>query len=217
MSSFFRPSPLAVSILGVLCLASSACSSRPAPVAYDNRVFYEYDAAGGQDLGQLLEAPVAELDGELAQQPFIGVEILGGVARYSRPADWVIRRGSVRPEARFIEYVSPRQVVISVYERLESPRDTWTSILGRYESETEKQGGTLLGKGVPLATYDSQARAYDVRRGIPAGSEPFVSYSREYVVRSDHRIVLVQIVRPRDDFGEAAPQLRKFVQSIRVL
>lgn len=217
MSSFFRPSPLAASALGVVCFASFACSHRPAPVAYDNRVFYEYDAAGGQDLGQLLEAPVQELDGDLEATPFVGVEILGGVARYSRPADWVIRRGSVRPEARFIEYVSPRQVVISVYERLESPRDTWTSILGRYESDTKEQGGTLLGKAVPLATYDSQARAYDVKRGVPAGSEPFISYSREYVVRSDRRIVLVQIVRPREDFGEAEPQLMKFVQSIRVL
>lgn len=217
MSRFFQSDRWAVSILAVLGFASFACSSRPSPVAYDNRVFYEYDGGGGKDLGEFLEAPVKELDGDLAEKPFIGVEILGGVARYSRPADWVIRRGSIRPEGRFIEYVSPLQVVISVYERLESPRDTWGSILSRYESDTEKQGGTLLGKSVPLATYDSQARAYDVRRKIPAGSEPFISYSREYVVRSDHRIVLVQIVRPRSDYGEAAPQLTKFVQSIRVL
>jgi hypothetical protein len=89
--------------------------------------------------------------------------------------------------------------------------------LKRYEDDTEAQGGEFMGKGVPLSTFDSQARAYDVRRGVPAGSEPFVSFSREYVLRSDHRVILVQIVRPREDFGEAEAELLDFVKSIRVL
>jgi len=185
-------------------------------MAFDNRVFYEHDAPTLGNLAEILEKPFAELDSD-AGRPFSGVEILGGVARFSRPRDWVIRRGSARPHERYIEYVSPRQVVVSVYERLESPRDPWHVVLGRYEAETEKQGGEILGKSVPVATFDGQARAYDVRRGIPAGTQPFVNFSREYLVRSDDRIVLVQIVRPREDFGEAEPELLTMMQSLRVL
>ncbi len=211
-------SALALSLHGLFCLGSvSACGSQPAPVAYANHVFYEYDGGGGEDLSEVLEQPHVELDLESKGMGFIGVEVLGGVARYSRPKDWVIRGGSVRAEGRFIEYVSPRQVIIAVYERLESPDDTWGKILARYEADTEKQGGTLLGKSVPISTFNSQGRAYDIRRGVPAGSQPFVSFSREYVMRSDHRIVLVQIVRPREDYGEAEPELLNFVKSIRIL
>jgi hypothetical protein len=209
-----RPSVrMAAASLGLCC----ACASQPAPQAYDNRVFYEYDAGGDGNLSEILERPFDDLDIESSPRVFEGVEILGGVARYSRPKDWIIRGGSLRAEARFIEYVSPRQAVISVYERLESPEDTWGVVLERYEKDTEAQGGLFQGKAVPIATFDSQGRAYDVKRGVPAGVEPFISYSREYVMRSDNRIVLIQIVRPREDFGEAEPELLDFVRSIRVL
>lgn len=166
----------------------------------------------------MLEEPYPPLDGESRQgRQHLGVEILGGVARLSRPRDWVIRRGSIRPEGRFIEYVSPRQVVVTVYERLESPREPWNVILQRYEQETQEQGARIQGRSVPFATDRNQARAFEVRRGIPAGKEPFVSYSREYLARSDRRIVLVQIVRPREDFGEAEDELLRVMRTVRVL
>ncbi|HSC89901.1 MAG TPA: hypothetical protein VLC09_21670, partial [Polyangiaceae bacterium] len=139
------------------------------------------------------------------------------VARISRPKDWVIRRGSIRPEGRFIEYVSPRQVIFSVYERLESPRDTWSTVLGRYEEDTKAQGGEFLGPAVPHAAFNAPSRAYDVRRGVPVGKEPLVSFSREYVVRSENRILLVQIVRPREEYGEATEELTRVVQSLTAL
>jgi len=208
---------LRLSILTSSCgLAATGCASGPVPMAFDNRVFYEHDAPSLGNLAEILERPFDALDSD-AGRPFDGVEILGGVARFSRPRDWVIRRGSARSHERFIEYVSPRQVVVSVYERLESPGEPWHVVLGRYETETEHQGGEILGKSVPVATFDGQARAYDVRRGIPAGTQPFVNFSREYLVRSDDRIVLVQIVRPREDFGEAEPELLTMMQSLRVL
>lgn len=204
---------IAVPALGLCC----SCTSPPAPQAYDNRVFYEYDAGGEGNLSEILERPFDDLDFQSSARDFEGVEVLAGVARYSRPKDWVIRGGSLRAEAKFIEYVSPRQVVVSVYERLESPADTWGTVLERYEKDTEAQGGLLQGKAVPVATFDSQGRAYDVKRGVPAGVEPFISYSREYVMRSDNRIVLIQIVRPREDFGEAESELLDFVRSVRIL
>jgi len=216
MSYFGLTGPRAVQLILVGVLAAG-CASGPAPLAFDNRVFYEYDASNQGNLAELLERPVDELDRSAGEMSLDGVEILNGVARFSRPSDWIIRRGSARPSEKFIEYVSPRQVVVTIYERIESPRDPWHVVLERYEAETEKQGAELLGKSVPVGTFDSQARAYDVRRGIPAGSQPFVNFSREYLVRSDHRLVLVQMVRPREDFGEAEPELLTMMQSLRVL
>ncbi len=213
--------PGAVSPRGLIGLLATSltlgCASGPVAQAFDNRVFYEHDAPSQGDLSELLEEPVEALDVEEAGRSHIGVEVLDGVARFSRPSDWVIRRGSARPQEKFIEYVSPRQVVVAVYERIESPREPWHVVMSRYEAETEQQGGQILGAGVPLSTFDSQARAYDVRRGVPAGSEPFVNFSREYLVRSDNRIILVQIVRPRQDYGEAESELMTMVRSLRVL
>lgn len=208
----------------VFCLSAAVagcltgCAGGPDPRAFENRVFYEGDAGTDVDLRKLLESPWAPLDWTSeGGRTHDGVEILRGVARISRPSDWIIRRGSVRPEGRFIEYVSPRQVVFAVYERLESPREGWGVVLERYVADTEAQGGVFLGPAVPFSTADSQARAFDVRRGVPAGKEPFVSYSREYVARSEKRIVLVQVVRPREDYGEAEEELRRVLSTLSVL
>jgi len=104
-----------------------------------------------------------------------------------------------------------------VYERLESPQDPWAVLVERYTADTEKQGGVFLGEGVPFSTWDTQARAYDVRRGVPAGPEPLVSYSREYLARSPHRVVLIQIVRPRQEYGVAEPELLRVMTTLSVL
>ena len=205
--------------LGVAALSvGAACARTPDAVAYQNRVFYEGEAGADVNLKEFLEKPFPPLDGtsppELEHE---GVEVLGGVARLSRPKDWMIRQGSNRPEGRFIEYVSPRQVVFGVYERLESPQDPWAVLVERYTADTEKQGGVFLGEGVPFSTWDTQARAYDVRRGVPAGPEPLVSYSREYLARSPHRVVLIQIVRPRQEYGVAEPELLRVMTTLSVL
>jgi len=212
-------------LAATLLAAASGCARTPDAVAYQNRVFYEGDAPGADvNLKELLEKPYPPLDGtstlggpSAGSLEHEGVEILGGVARLSRPKDWTIRQGSTRPEGRFIEYVSPRQVVVGVYERLESPKDPWPDLLDRYKADTEKQGGVLLGEGVPLSTWDTQARAFDVQRGVPAGPEPLVSYSREYLARSPHRVVLIQIVRPREEFGAAESECLRVMTTLSVL
>jgi len=201
-----------------LVAAAAGCTRTPDAVAYQNRVFYEGEAGADVNLKELLEKPFPALDGTSAGSlEHEGVEILGGVARLSRPKDWTIRQGSTRPEARFIEYVSPRQVVFAIYERLESPKDPWPDLLDRYQADTEKQGGVFLGAGVPASTWDSQARAFDVERQVPAGPEPFVSYSREYLARSPHRVVLIQIVRPRQEYGAAEAEFLRVMTTLSVL
>jgi len=199
-------------------LASLAgCARTPDAVAYQNRVFYEREVGADVNLKEFLEKPYPPLDGTSGSLEHEGVEVLDGVARISRPKDWIIRQGSNRPEGRFIEYVSPRQVVFGVYERLESPKDPWATLLDRYKADTEQQGGVFLGEGVPFATWDTQARAFDVRRGVPAGPDPLVSYSREYLARSPHRVVLIQIVRPREGFGPAEAEFLRVMTTLSVL
>lgn len=205
--------------LGLPILISGAgCARTPDAVAYQNRVFYEGEVGADVNLSEVLEKPYPQLDGTSSESlEHEGVEILGGVARLSRPKDWTIRQGSNRPEGRFIEYVSPRQVVFGIYERLESPQDPWGILLDRYRADTEQQGGVFLGDAVPFATWDTQARAFDVRRAIPAGPEPLVSYSREYVARSPHRVVLIQIVRAREEFGAAEAEFLRVMTTLSVL
>jgi hypothetical protein len=210
--------PLAMALAVSWLAIATGCSRTPDAVAYQNRVFYEGEAGADVNLKEFLEKPYAPLDGtsppELEHE---GVEILDGVARLSRPKDWIIRQGSNRPEGRFIEYVSPRQVVFGVYERLESPKDTWSLLIERYKADTEKQGGVFLGEGVPFSSWDTQARAFDVKRGVPAGPEPLVSYSREYLARSPHRVVLIQIVRPREEYGAAEAEFLRVMTTLSVL
>jgi hypothetical protein len=211
---YVRAIPLFV-CAGCLC---AGCAGRPDPIAYQNQVFYDQDSGTAQSLATALERPFPALDGESnGNRPHQGVEVVFGLARLSRPLDWSIRAGSARSEQRFIEYVSPRQTLFSIYERLESPKEPWSVILNRYLDETKKQGGIVLGKAVPVALGNTQARAFDVQRAIPAGKEPFVSYSREYLARGKHRVVLVQVVRPRDDWGTSQAEMLRVLDSLELL
>jgi hypothetical protein len=199
-------------------LVCVGCAVRPDPVAYQNQVFYDQERGAAQSLATALERPFPALDGvSTGKRPHLGVEIVFGLARLSRPADWSVRAGSARPEQRFIEYVSPRQTLFSIYERLESPKERWSVILDRYLSETKEQGGIVLGKAVPIALGNTQARAFDVQRAIPAGTQPFISYSREYLARGKRRVVLIQMVRPRDDWATSQGELLRVLDTIELL
>jgi hypothetical protein len=211
-----RPALLASVLLGV-----SACASGPDPSAFKNRVFYEYGS------GQLtakeieeFERPYQPLDARAearGSSDYIGVQVLKGAVRLSRPRDWIIRSASLEPERRFIEYVSPRQIAFAVYERIESPLDPWREIMQRYEEDVQKEGGTLLGKAVPAATWNAQARAYDVQRAVPAPKAPFLNRCREYLVRSEHRLLLVQIVYQGETIEPFTEELLRVIDTLQVL
>jgi hypothetical protein len=196
-----------------------ACAGGPDPSAFRNRVFYDFDGTGGPDLAKAFETPYPPLDLEQAPPAigYIGVEVLEGSVRLSRPKAWLIRRASNEPERRFIEYVSPNQLMFAVYERIESPREPWRVVMQRYEEEVEKSGGIVLGRPVPAATWNAQARAYDIERPVAAPKAPYVNYSREYLTRSGKRIVLIQMVHPSDSMKPVTGELMRVIQTLQVL
>jgi hypothetical protein len=200
---------------GVTFVAAVGCGG-PTETAFDNRTFYHFGARGDQ-WGDF-ESPYPPLDLNKAEQTgYQGVKILQGTVRISRRNDWQIRRASNEPEGRFIEYVSPRQVIVSVYERVEAPEETWRTVIDRYLEETEAQGAAVLEDPVPRVLGNAQARAFDVERKVPATKAPYRVFSREYLARGEGRVVLVQIVRPSDDMDPYNDELMRVIRTLEVL
>ena len=126
--------PLFSSVLvGAAAFAVSGCGSAPPPIAQVSGTFYQFDEEPSSSGRNPFERPYPPLD--LHARPggmeYVGVSVLGGTVRLSRPTGWRIRRASLSPERRYIEYVSPEEFVFAIYERLDSPADPWLDVLGR--------------------------------------------------------------------------------------
>ena len=189
----------ALAVLATLAsFAIAGCGgSSPPPIAQVTGTFYNFDEVGfGSSASKALEEPYPALN--LKEMPgsveYIGVSILGGSVHLSRPKNWQIRRASLVPEHRFIEYISPNEYVFAIYERNDSPSDPWLGVLARYEEDAKKEGAEIVGQRVPVATWNAQGREYVIKRKIKAQKSPFVNFSREVLLRNDNRIDLVQIV-----------------------
>ena len=187
-------------------------------MAVRNPVFYDYASIGG-DLASQFETPYPPLDLE-EREPnpeYRGVEILDRRVRISRPTNWIVRAASNRPGSRYIQYLSPREYIVGVYERQELPDARWSDVIARYEKALEANHAELVQRSVPMATFNGQGRAFLVRRRIPAAKTPFVNDSREYLIRGDNRVVLVQIVLPMDGQAAVGMELRRLVDTLFLL
>lgn len=201
-------------IVGAMALGG--CASGPPRSALENKVFYQYD-----DLvaGNAAEQPYPPLD-QKAQPGLpecVGVSILEGTVRFSRPANWKIRRLSMSPKRRFVEYVSPSEYVFAIYERTDSTGDSWREVQGRYEVDVKEAGAELLGGGVPVATANAQGRAYVVRRKIKAQRSPYVNMSREVLLRNDARVDLVTIVHQGETLAAVSDELLRVMETLELL
>jgi hypothetical protein len=202
--------------LALVFVLSSGCASNPDPSAFKNRTFYEYGAGAQASIPkEEFERPYAPLD--ISTRNYIGVQVLTGIVRFSRPSNWVIRRASVTPEQRYIEYISPSQVMVTIYERLESPLDTWQDVMSRYEAELATDGAKIIGKPFAVASFNAQGREYVVERSVPAPKVPFVNRSREFILRGSERIVLVQVVHQGDGPGHISDEVLPVLTSMQVL
>jgi hypothetical protein len=212
------PAGLASFALAVAALGAVGCASSPEPVAFQNRVFYQYDTFASPKSAKAFEAHYPPLDKtQSAPLPeYIGVSVLGDAVHLSRPRDWVIRSASLQDEHRFIEYVSPNEYMVAVYELVESPLDPWLEVMGRYEDQAKKAGADLLGQRVPMATENSQGRGYLVRRAVPAAKGPLLNYANEYLLRGERRIVLLQIVHHDEKLVPMDAELRRVVETLEV-
>jgi hypothetical protein len=191
------PACVRLAVAGAVALfalfASAGCGGSPTAPGKDE-VFYLH-GGGVIDKNEGLEVYFSPLD--VAATPrvprIVGVGILKGDVRMGRPIDWYIRSADYTPGRRYISYQSPRQFIFSIYERVDHPEDTWTEVLGRYEDDLEEQGAQVLAGRMPLGTANAQARSYLVKTTV-AARPPYQSYAHEVLVRSDNRLLLVQIV-----------------------
>lgn len=208
-----------VTILGLGLALAMGCSSAPEQIAFENRVFYQYDDYGAGRDARAFEVHYPPLDlAEKAPLPeYLGRSILGGTVRISRPKNWIIRAATNKPEHRFIEYVSPNEYIFAVYERVDSPEDTWRDIMNRYEEDAKANGAEILGGRIPIATWNAQGRLYTVKRRVKAAKQPYVNFSREFLARSDHRIILVQIVHQGETPAPVSDEMLRVVQTLEVL
>jgi hypothetical protein len=197
----------------------AGCGSAPPPQAFENRTFYQYDDAPSASGRSPFERPYPPLDQKaLAATPeYTGVSVLGGTVRLSRPANWRIRRASLNAERRYIEYVSPNEYLFAIYERTESAGDPWRDILSRYEEDARHKGVEFLGTRVPVSTWNTQGREYVLRRTVKGQRAPYANVSREVVLRSEHRIDVVQIVHQGDSVAPIGGELLRVMESLEVL
>lgn len=183
---------LGFAALAALAAFAIGCGGSPTAPNKDE-VFYLHGGAITKEEG--LEVYFKPLDADATPRVprIVGVGILKGDVRLGRPIDWFIRAADYTPGRRFISYQSPRQFIFSIYERVDHPEDTWTEVLNRYEEDLDEQGATIVAGRMPLATANTQARSYFVKTTV-AGRPPYQSYAHEVLIRSDRRLLLVQIV-----------------------
>jgi hypothetical protein len=201
----------------VAAAAASGCAHAPDPSAFANRVFYHYADPSADPSAFEKRYPPLDLEEKAPNPEYIGVAVLGSTVRLSRPRNWVLRTASNQPAERFVEYVSPNQYVFGIYERVDSPEDLWRDVMGRYEESAKESGAELIGARVPVATWNAQGRAYLLRRLVPGAKAPYRNMSREYLLRSQHRVVLMQIVYPTESIAPVNEELMRVVERLEVL
>jgi hypothetical protein len=202
----------------VLGVALAGCGAPP-PITLETGTFYQFDDAPGSSSKGAFERPYPPLDQKAggALPEYVGVSILGGTVRLSRPADWKIRRASLSPERRYIEYVSPNEYLFAIYERLDSPADPWRDVLGRYEEAAKAKGVEILGQRIPIATFNAQGREYIVKRTIKGQRAPYAQLSSEALVRAEHRVELVEIVHQGQSIAPVGGELLRVMDTMQLL
>ena len=191
---FLRPPMAPILALGAaLGLLELGCGGSPSAPRRDE-VFYLH-GGGVIDKNESWEVYFPKLDVEATPRTprVVGVGIFRGDVRIGRPLDWSIRSADYTAEQRFISYQSPRQFIFSIYERVDPVDDTWSDVLKRYEADVDEQGSDILAARLPVSTANAQGRTYLVKTRVPSKPD-YQGYSHEILIRSPHRVMLVQIV-----------------------
>jgi hypothetical protein len=165
---------------------------------------------------QDVERPYPPLDEPSASgKGWIGVSVLRGGVRFTRPARWQLRDASVEPGQSYVRYLSPDAYSFAIYERSDSPGKDWKDILEHYEADVTANGAKAIGGRIPMATATNQGRAYTIDRKIES-KDPVLSRSREFLLRGAHRIVLVQVVTSEESLARLS-DLLEIIRRIEVL
>lgn len=190
------------------------CAGTPQPS--NNRTFYDWSLGdrAANDFEQALRA--LDWPPQQSKPDFVGVEVLQGAVRFSRPRGWLMRNASNRPEAAYVHYVSPNAYSFVIYQRPYIPGQPWSELCASYEAEVAAAGSKLVGRRIPIATSRGQGRAYSIETTLESSSGPIVSRSREMLLRGQRRAVLVQIVHREGDLAEDDLELLRAVGTLEV-
>lgn len=188
------PLGLASITLGVGCGGAKTAPER-------DDVFYLH-GGGVIDKDASYETYFPQLDREKSVEfpRLVGVGVLQGDLRFSRPIDWVVRDADYTAEKRFISYQSPRQFVFSILERVDPPTDTWSEVMKRYEVESRDLGAKFYSYRSPIGTANAQGRSYLLKSAVKAKPDVFYSFATEILIRNNKRVLLVQIVHAGEVF-----------------
>jgi hypothetical protein len=200
-------------LLGGLVLVLG-CGSAPQPTS--NRTFYDWSL--GDRAATHFEQPRTALDWPRNQSApdFVGVEVLQGAVRFSRPSSWLLRNASNRPQAAYVHYVSPNAYSFAIYQRPYAPGQSWSELCSSYEAELKADGSKIVGRHIPVATSRGQGRAYSIETTFKSSAGPIVSRSREILLRGQRRAVLVQIVHQEQDLAEDDLELLRTIGTLEV-
>jgi hypothetical protein len=186
-------------VLGLVALGfvGLGCGGSPSAPAQDE-VFYLHER-GVIDKRVNWERYYPPLDADETERlpRRVGVAVLQGDVRMSRPIDWYLRTADHTPQKRQISYQSPRQFLFSIYERVDPPRASWQEVLQRYEEELQQQGAQVLKGRIPVGTANAQGRSYYIKTRIPSRPD-YDAFAHEVLVRSNNRVLLVQIVHDQE-------------------
>jgi hypothetical protein len=206
---------LPVLAAAILAAFASGCGGSPTAPASD-QVFYLH-GGGGIDKNYSWETYFKPLDLPQNERTprIVGVGVLSGDVRLGRPIDWYVRSADYSPQHRFISYQSPRQFLFSVYERIDSPEDTWTDVERRYEADVTAEGSTILAGRMPVGTANTQGRAYFIKTKVPAKPE-YQNFAREVIIRGNHRLMLVQVIHTGENVDAIEDEVAAVLKSITV-
>lgn len=196
-SAVTRPAAACAAVAVAALLLLAGCGGSPSAPRQDE-VFYLH-GAGILDRNFSFEVYFPPLDAVQTERVprVVGVGLMNGDVRMGRPIDWNVRAADYTPEGRFISYQSPRQFLFSIYERIDNPEDPWPEVLRRYEEDLSAQGAQILAARAPIATANTQGRSYFVRTKVPS-KPPYDAFAHEVLIRSPHRLLLVQIVHSQN-------------------
>ncbi|MFO7178370.1 MAG: hypothetical protein DIU78_006700 [Pseudomonadota bacterium] len=205
-------------LYGVIGSVALACGGAPES-ATRNRTFYDWQVATESGALQAFERPYPPLDlPEAPPRPgYAGVSVLEGGVRLSRPMNWKLRDAGNVPGQRYVSYISPNAYSFAIYERPDPRGDDWKEVMRRYEDDAQSVGAKVVASQIPVAVAVGQGRAYTIEREVEAAKRPFVSKSREYVIRGENRIVLVQIVYQGETLTQVTDELLRVLETLEVL
>jgi hypothetical protein len=202
----------------VVPVSLAGCGGGVEEIATKNRTFYDWAVATGAGAAEFEERyPPLDLAAKAPHPEYVGVTVLRRGVHLSKPKNWLLRDADNQPGQAYVGYISPNAYSFAIYERPESIEEQWRDILKRYEEDAASVGAKVVGKRVPIATGIGQGRAYSVEREVEAAKRPFVSKSREYVVRGQSRVVVVQIVYEGESTAELDTELLRVIDTLEVL